>query len=269
MDEQPINNSVASQENINLDKLTMVGVLKTSWQIFTNNLGAYLGIYFLSIAIYIIMGIIVVGLLISAGTLSLSENELTATSPGNIAILIITFLASIIVISFVSARIYASQIAMTLKIVRENRSKISFKEAWQLGAGHTLKLFWLSLAVGLMIVFGLVLLIAPGLYFIAKYSLSFNSSVDKSQGVQASTKHSAEISKGKRWFILGFFMVMFLVSIITSVVPILGDIAGIVIGIISVIGTTVIYLHLTEGGAPEAKAESVIPSSENLPPVTQ
>lgn len=78
-------------------------------------------------------------------------------------------------------------------------------------------LFWrylgTSILQGLVIVAGFILLIVPGIIWAIKYSFAPLILIDTNTTPLGALKESAAITKGKKWQLLGFYLVLGLVNI--------------------------------------------------------
>ncbi len=70
------------------------------------------------------------------------------------------------------------------------------------------KYFGSSILYGLMVVFGLILFIIPGIYFALKYQFYSYLIVDKNLGVTEALKKSARMTDGIKWKLFGFSLVL-------------------------------------------------------------
>lgn len=68
--------------------------------------------------------------------------------------------------------------------------------------------FGAALLFGLMVVFGLILFIIPGVYFALKYQFYSYLIVDKNLGVIEALKKSARMTDGIKWKLFGFSLVL-------------------------------------------------------------
>lgn len=88
------------------------------------------------------------------------------------------------------------------------------------------KLFWrylgASVLYGLMVGFGLILLIVPGIYFALKYQFFSYLIVDKNLGVFDALKKSGEITKGVKWKLFGFWFALVGLNILGLLVLLVG-----------------------------------------------
>ena len=80
------------------------------------------------------------------------------------------------------------------------------------------KLFWkyigLSILVGLVTFIGFILLIIPGIIFALRYSFATFILVDTRSGIRAAMKESGNITKGSKWKLLGFWIVIGILNIV-------------------------------------------------------
>ncbi len=80
------------------------------------------------------------------------------------------------------------------------------------------QLFWpflgASVLFGVMVVFGMLLFIVPGIYWALKYQFYGELIVDKKMGALESLKKSGEITDGVKWQLLGFGFVLVGVNIL-------------------------------------------------------
>ena len=99
----------------------------------------------------------------------------------------------------------------------------SFRE----GLRYFWRLLGLGVCVGLLVVFGLVLLIVPGVILLKRYFLSPYYLIDRNMGIAQAMKQSAEDTKkyGGVWGILGVVLLIALVGAI----PIVGWIGSLVL----------------------------------------
>jgi len=90
---------------------------------------------------------------------------------------------------------------------------VSYGEAISHGASKSFKLFWTRLITGLFIGIGFILII-PGVILALRYALVDPIVVlDDRQGGEARSR-STELTKGKRWAILGAVILAFVITVI-------------------------------------------------------
>lgn len=74
------------------------------------------------------------------------------------------------------------------------------------------KYFWralgASILVGLIVILGMILLIVPGIYWALKYQFVVYLIIDKDLGISEAMKKSAEMTKGIKWSLFGFSIVI-------------------------------------------------------------
>lgn len=71
-----------------------------------------------------------------------------------------------------------------------------------------------SVLFGVMIVFGILLFVVPGIYWALKYQFYGELIVDKKMRALESLQKSGEITKGVKWQLLGFCLVLVGISIL-------------------------------------------------------
>lgn len=114
---------------------------------------------------------------------------------------------------------------------------------WQVGKKYWLRLFALSIVIGLAIVGGLILLIVPGLIMIRRYFLAPYVMVDKNTGILDSMRQSAALSKpysGSVWGVIG---VSVLLSV-PGVIPIIGSFISLALGVLYSVAPALRYEEL-------------------------
>lgn len=75
---------------------------------------------------------------------------------------------------------------------------------------------------GLMVVFGLILLIVPGIYFALRYQFYAYALVDKQADIFESFKISASLTEGEKLALLRFFLILVLINIAGALVFLVG-----------------------------------------------
>lgn len=244
--------------------LTISAVFKNCWDYFTSNLGLYLGLYAVTIGLSLLVYIpLFIFMFSGSGAEFDSQGNLTSVdeSQFNIGAFILTIVVTFMAIIVVTARVLASTIAASLKIIEENKS-VTFGEAWALGKPHLKNVVLVTLVMGLVVVLGFIAFIIPGILAILFYFVATSAAVDKNLGVSGSLNESARLTKGRRGFILGLIVVLMLVNIVLSVIPVIGQIANIVLGIVFQIVPIYVYValkHEKGGGGLHAGAQTGMP----------
>jgi uncharacterized membrane protein len=101
--------------------------------------------------------------------------------------------------------------------------------------------FLASLLYGLVIFFGLILLVIPGIYFAIKYEFYTYFIVDKNMGVFEAFSKSGQVTKGHIWNLFLFGLLSFLIAL----AGILAVLVGLLIAMPVVsLATTYVYRRL-------------------------
>ena len=74
-----------------------------------------------------------------------------------------------------------------------------------------------SIAYGLSIVVGFVLLVIPGVYVMLKYLFVPILIIDKDLGVKQAFKKSAHMTEGNKWHLLGFILILALLNLLGAI----------------------------------------------------
>lgn len=98
-----------------------------------------------------------------------------------------------------------------------------------------------SVLFGLMFAVGLVLLIIPGIWVALTFGFFTWIIVNHNVDAIASLQRSYELTKGHKWDLLGFFVVLFLLNILGLIVFVVGVI---VTAAISLLATAYVYRRL-------------------------
>jgi uncharacterized membrane protein len=103
------------------------------------------------------------------------------------------------------------------------------KEVFKIGFKKIGKYLLVTLVLGIIIFFGLILLVIPAIIFGIWYSFTLLLVLDKDMGIGEALKKSKEMVNGKFWKILGrtaiFGLFSILISIVVSIVPFVGEFA--------------------------------------------
>jgi uncharacterized membrane protein len=110
-----------------------------------------------------------------------------------------------------------------------------------------------NLAVGILIAIGLVLLIVPGIIALLMFMFTSFIVIDREKGPIESMAISKLITKGKRWPLLGFVLLLFLINIAGMLALIVGLLVTIPV---STLAFTHAYRGLG-GPAPETRDASL------------
>lgn len=103
------------------------------------------------------------------------------------------------------------------------------KEVFKIGFKKIGKYLLVTLVLGIIIFFGLILLVIPAIIFGIWYSFTLLLVLDKDMGIGEALKISKEMVNGKFWKILGrsavFGLFSIVISIVVSIVPFVGEFA--------------------------------------------
>jgi len=164
----------------------------------------------------------------------------------------------VVMTSLVSVIFNMGYISLTLDAVRNKQvyyktllSQVSFKKA--------VKLVLSQMLVGLIIAFGFILFVIPGICFALKYSMVPYLIIDKDMDIGESLKESSKVTKGVRSEILLMYIVSGLLILLGVLVLGVGVIpAFIVVSIVQ----AYVYDTLLKQSTEEGKVE--IPAPNNL-----
>lgn len=146
------------------------------------------------------------------------------------------FLA-MLALGVVSVIISAGFAVMTLKIAKGEHT--TYKDLVP-PARLVWHYFCVSFSAGLLIVLGLVLLILPGLYLIARFSMA-RFAVIEGAGIKKSFAESGALTHEIKWHLLGFLLTLILLNILGA----LALLVGLLITVpVSAIGWAHVYLKL-------------------------
>lgn len=117
----------------------------------------------------------------------------------------------------INIEISYSQVVVFLKLV--DKKKVEVSELFDnFKAGLLAKYFLVSFLYGLIVAFGLILFIIPGIYFGIKYGFAAYIYVDKNTSVLDAFKKSAEITMHVKWQLLWFGILMMLITLAGALV---------------------------------------------------
>jgi uncharacterized membrane protein len=104
--------------------------------------------------------------------------------------------------------------------VRDDVAAAAFSDLW------APEMFWqyflASLAVGLMVAAGFILLIIPGIYLALRFIFVPYLVVDRKMGVGAALTESSRMTDGRKWQLLGFVALLILLNIVGAILLLVG-----------------------------------------------
>lgn len=138
------------------------------------------------------------------------------------------------VVSLVAAALLQGALVRGV-ITHMNGGKPRFDECLRVGLSNAAPLVAIALLFGLAVGFGLVLLVAPGLFLLALWGVVAPVQVAERRGVFGSFSRSADLTDGARWAVLGALVVMGLVSLLATLIGgavtgVIGGLAGLAAG---------------------------------------
>lgn len=147
---------------------------------------------------------------------------------------------------YMIALMVVSVIAMTGVILKvgalQNNTSIELNEAFSGGIGYFIPLFLSYIIFTLVIAFGFILLIIPGIYFGLRMSLFAPACVLETKDTSC-IRRSWNLAKGRIWKILSIILILSIISIVLGFVPFIGSfISTLIIGPIQTIALTLVYL---------------------------
>jgi len=114
------------------------------------------------------------------------------------------------IVDFVVYPIYAGGIVFYIASVITGE-KIGTKTAWGLGAKFWLPYLIMNILVGVAVMFGLILLVIPGIIIAVRYAFSeFDLLLNQSQPLDA-MRNSWDLTKKYAWILLGGYIIITLV----------------------------------------------------------
>lgn len=116
-----------------------------------------------------------------------------------------------------------------------NGQQPSFTDSLNRAIAVLLPVIGLSLVVGIGIGLASMLLLVPGIILFLRWAVAVPVLVQERLGVNDSLSRSANLTKGNRWALLGFFVILYVALIVLQmvlelaagvVIPLVGDVIG-------------------------------------------
>ncbi len=127
------------------------------------------------------------------------------------------------------------------------------------GGGQFLTMLGANLLMSIIISFGMVMLIIPGIIFGLGLSLTHFFIVDQNLGAVDAMKASWEATKGQKGSIFGFGFLAFFVIILGALACLVGILAAIpTVGL----GMTIIYLRISGRGQPQSTSPAAYAATQ-------
>ena len=121
-------------------------------------------------------------------------------------------------ISIAATFLYTGYVVRLVQDVRDGRMDQSVGDLFRSAAPYIGRLFLLALVAGIAIVFGLILLVIPGLILITIWAVATPSMVVEDRGVFNSLGRSRELVKGDGWSVFATIIVAFLIVFLVSAI---------------------------------------------------
>ena len=148
---------------------------------------------------------------------------------------------------FVLISIYLSCIIQigfmrTLLSLVRGEKKLSWKTIFpQLTVKYLLRYFAVSFLYGLLVAFGFILLVVPGIYWAIKYSFSELLFIDKEIGIKEAFNLSGKMTQGIKWQLILFGLAILGINILGVLA--LG--VGLIVTVpLSILSNLLLYTHL-------------------------
>lgn len=166
--------------------------LRFGWETFKRNIGAC-----------VVLGVVSIGvmLLFEGGSEAMQRHGPLALGFTILSQLVQTFFA------FVWVRL-----ALTVHDGQAVRARELFPDA-----GRFLNYLAVSILYGLLVSAGLVLLLIPGIYLAVRYGLATFLVADARTDVLGAFRESAELTRGARWHLLAFGLVLLVLNAVGAI----------------------------------------------------
>jgi len=107
------------------------------------------------------------------------------------------------------------------------RRPVSLAESLKVGLRRVMPVVAIGIIVVVLVSFGIILFVVPGLILFAKWSVAIPVCVVERLGPSASLARSSELTKGHRWKIFGLMLLLFIIGSVVSpaldeMVPLVG-----------------------------------------------
>ncbi|HIA92278.1 TPA: hypothetical protein EYO12_04180 [Candidatus Saccharibacteria bacterium] len=192
------------QKGIFKSDLTIKSVYEGAWELFTSNLRTLITLAAIPSLLLLINGLIGLGIFEVAGS---EESLKVGVGFAGVAF----FIATIVLVIVASILVEAGSIKGLLK----NGSKeFSVKEGFDLGKKHFMAFLGVSLVVVLYVLFGLILLIVPGVLFAIWYSLAPIIVLDKNISTSDAMKQSKDLVRSNMGVLAKNYVVFVLISVV-------------------------------------------------------
>ena len=185
----------------------------------------------------------------SAISVIISSIEKSHTLKDNLVFAISFFIISIIVGTIL-------KIGLMKFFLNANEGNAQFGDLFS-SHGVFFTYFIGSIALGIIVVIGLVLLIVPGIIIGMMYFFTLFLIVDRNMEIMDAFKESAAMTKGSRWDLFGFTVIVGLINILGAIALVVGLLVTIPI---TMFATIYVYKALLNAEIPMAPVAPLEPT---------
>jgi hypothetical protein len=136
--------------------------------------------------------------------------------------------AGILVGLFIIASIVLALMSVILSVRAARQTTVELGEVWEEFKQKGWRLIGVEIAVGLIVIVGLILLIVPGLYFLGRLIMAPFILVDQNTGIREAINRSWDLTKDK-WVHVYTVILFGIVLSLPNIVPIIGPLVAFVL----------------------------------------
>lgn len=214
-------------------------LLKPSIEAIKVNLGAIL------VSVLIPFGIALLAIFVLLGGAAMSANGFNPAALFGGSFLLLLVLAVLLIVFAPAWTI--------LSLASTRGQKVSFMDALKRAPKYSLRFLGAGILAGLAVLGGLILLIIPGIIFMAWFVNFAYAIVDEDLGAVESLKRSKQLAKGRVVEILGVVMFGSALGVL-GIIPVLGAIVATVVALLYMMAPAIRYNQL-KALPPGSKAE--------------
>ncbi len=147
-----------------------------------------------------------------------------------------------VVVGVVLGALYQAMVT-SLEFKAVTSKDVQLGVLWNMAKKYALRLFLFSVLYALLIAFGLIYFIIPGIIVIRRYYLAPYAMIDKDLSIGDAMRYSAEISKPHAMSVWSVIGVTFLIGL-TGAVPIFGGILSLALSMLYSVAPAFRYVEL-------------------------
>jgi hypothetical protein len=140
------------------------------------------------------------------------------------------------IVALIASAWYTGMVVRTVQDVQDGRVDATIGQLFSSVTNVILTLILVGLVVGICVVFGLILLIVPGLIILTLWSVASPAVVVEDAGVFEALGRSRELVRGNGWQVFGVIVSVFAIILVVSVV----------IGSIGAIGDSFLLIFIVQ-----------------------